>query len=292
MNKWTTILKTGTFIDANGKKVEVTERFLSTLASNFKPSDREVPLVFGHPKTDDPAFGWIKALRVAGKKLKASFKQVPETVKNLVREGRYKAISVRFSQDEGRLIHVGLLGAAQPAVSGMGKINFTSEESDHTISLNAENPKEDPMSKELEARLKDLEDKQAEKDAELTELKKANEVLLNEKKEAEELAMKKDAEAAAAAWVKDLGDDEEAKKWVPVLTSLSSAITGATDVIIPGVEGTKPLAEGLSALFKHLKTQAPAKKEDAMFSEAFSGTDVRGEKGEKPFDMNEISDRV
>ena len=63
------ILRPGTYTDANGAKVTVTAADMIELASAYDPALREAPAVVGHPKMDDPAYGWMRNLRVEGEVL-------------------------------------------------------------------------------------------------------------------------------------------------------------------------------------------------------------------------------
>jgi len=120
------ILKTGTFTSANGVEKEFTLSDLEQIASSYDPSLSEAPIVIGHPKTNDPAFGWIDSLKVSGDKLIASAKQiVPEFMESL-KNGLFKKRSVSLTPDS-YLRHVGFLGAELPAVKGLADISFSED---------------------------------------------------------------------------------------------------------------------------------------------------------------------
>ena len=63
LDGWIDICRTGTWLDAKGRRVEVTDDMLAALATGYKQGD-PAPVVIGHPETDDPAWGWIDELRV------------------------------------------------------------------------------------------------------------------------------------------------------------------------------------------------------------------------------------
>ena len=69
----------------------------------------------------------MEGLKREGLKLLAKFKQVPDEIVSAIKEGRWKKRSVSFYPD-GRLRHVGLLGAMPPAVKGLSDISFKDEE--------------------------------------------------------------------------------------------------------------------------------------------------------------------
>ena len=85
-------------------------------------------MCFGHPKDSDPAFGWVHTLKREGGKFFARFARVPAQVKQLVEDGRYRYVSMSLTPDKKRLLHVGLLGAAAPAIDGLGPVAFGADE--------------------------------------------------------------------------------------------------------------------------------------------------------------------
>ena len=96
---WTDIARTGTFTAGNGQTVTLTGEDLDRIVKGFDERERRVPLVFGHPKTSAPAYGWVESFRRMGDVLQARFKQVHEDVKTLVRNGHFKNISISLSAD-------------------------------------------------------------------------------------------------------------------------------------------------------------------------------------------------
>ena len=126
---WNEIARAGTWTAMSGQAVTLTEADLDRIVSGFRPDDPDgAPLVFGHPTTDAPAYGWVAGLRREGDTLLAAFRDVPEAVRGLVDSGRYRNVSVKLSPDKSRLIHVGLLGAVPPAITGLAPVKFAAEE--------------------------------------------------------------------------------------------------------------------------------------------------------------------
>ena len=122
------ILKTGKFTSSNGVEKEFNLSDLEKIAADYNPSVSEAPIVIGHPKTNDPAYGWIDSLKVSGDRLIASAKQiVPEFIESL-KNGLFKKRSVSLTPD-GYLRHVGFLGAELPAVKGLADISFSDDRS-------------------------------------------------------------------------------------------------------------------------------------------------------------------
>lgn len=121
------IFKTGKHTDSSGHIKEWTDNELDVIADKFnnQKSDelRDVPLVIGHPKTNSPAFGRVEHLKRDGNYLLAKFKDVTDTIKDAVNNGHYKKLSISVNPNY-RLNHIGLLGAAQPAIAGLGDVQF------------------------------------------------------------------------------------------------------------------------------------------------------------------------
>lgn len=163
MDKWVEICKAGTWTAKNGSKVTLTNGDLDNIVASYDPTVREAPLVFGHPEDNQPAFGWAQKLKRSGEVLLAQFQKVPEAVKELVRAGHYKKVSISLGADKKTLRHVGLLGAVQPAVPGLKDVKFEDGEDELTIEFsnqpdpnktNLNQTKEDDVEKkELEAKL-------------------------------------------------------------------------------------------------------------------------------------------
>lgn len=122
---WINVCKVGTWTAKNGNQVELTNVDFDAIVAAYNPTDREAPLVFGHPEDNAPAYGWATRFRRLGDFLQARFKQVPESVRQLVDAGHYKHVSLSLMPDKKTVRHVGLLGAAQPAVPGLGSVQFS-----------------------------------------------------------------------------------------------------------------------------------------------------------------------
>ena len=119
---------------------EIIDRALAT----FNPREHEPPVVVGHPKTNGPAFGWVSALKREGGKLLAKFKDVNPEFAAMAKAGLFKKRSASFYPD-GRLRHVGFLGAAPPAVKGLADVRFEDEGSEFQFSQMTCNEEENGM---------------------------------------------------------------------------------------------------------------------------------------------------
>jgi hypothetical protein len=194
---WVCIARTGTFEDSQGRPHTFTGADLDALQAGFDPARSETPLVFGHPKDNAPAMGWIQALKRQGEKLFAQFAHVPAEVKKLVQDRRYRYVSMSLSPDKKRLLHVGLLGAAAPAIDGLGPvtlsaegliINFSAEGGENGGAMNPE---------ELQRQVVELQAKLAALQAENEKLKAEAASGQKDKEEAEKQAAGTAAEFAA-----------------------------------------------------------------------------------------------
>ena len=116
--------------------LEFSEVDLAATAAAYDPAKHEAPIVIGHPRTDAPAYGWIKRLSAA-QGLEAEPHQVDPAFAELVAAGRYKKISASFFQPDSPqnpvpgtyyLRHVGFLGAQPPAVKGLRSPEFAEGE--------------------------------------------------------------------------------------------------------------------------------------------------------------------
>lgn len=101
---------------------------LGRMAASYDPERFAAPLVVGHPAHDAPAHGWVRSLRLAGRRLLARIGGLSDEVVRQVREGRFKKISAALypGSDKAppRLKHVGLLGALAPRDPSLPVVAF------------------------------------------------------------------------------------------------------------------------------------------------------------------------
>lgn len=131
------IFRPGSHTTAAGQTIEFTAEHLAEIVASYDPQVHQAPLVKGHPKNDDPAYGWVDGLKVGEDgMLHAEFSAVDTGVKDEVGKGRYRHVSAALFRPADRhnptpgkwsLRHVGLLGAAPPAVSGLGRVTFAAD---------------------------------------------------------------------------------------------------------------------------------------------------------------------
>lgn len=132
-----TIFRAGRHRTIGGQTIEFSEADLAAIAAAYDTAVHEAPLVIGHPKTDDPAMGWVSGLKCVGLRLEADFRQMDPAFAEAVEAGRYKHVSAAFyAPDSPRnpkpggyyLRHVGVLGAVPPAVKGLGPLTFAEDD--------------------------------------------------------------------------------------------------------------------------------------------------------------------
>lgn len=127
------IARAGTFTSNEGVQVSFAAADLAAAAAAYDPSADPAPLVIGHPKLDDPAYGWVSGLAVDGDALVATPDKVEPSFAEMVRDGRYPKVSARFYPPQHPanpkpgswyLKHIGFLGAHAPGIKGLGTVQF------------------------------------------------------------------------------------------------------------------------------------------------------------------------
>ncbi|MGK9367534.1 hypothetical protein ACSSWA_01375 [Melioribacter sp. Ez-97] len=132
---WMPILKTGTFVAKNGKKVTFEEKDLDKIIENTDLG-KEPQFVVEHPSYDKLGFGTIAALKRVGKYLFALPKTVNEKFKEAVNRGELPGRSVSLDEKTLSLSHIGFLPPeVAPAVDGLGTYSFSSGESNLSFAL-------------------------------------------------------------------------------------------------------------------------------------------------------------
>jgi len=132
------IFRPGRHTTNSGTTLEFTEAQLAASAAAYDPAKHEAPLVVGHPKTDDPAYGWVRSLQFGETGLEAIPDQVEPQFDEMVQAGRFKKVSASFyppghpghpiqagdGSDAYYLRHVGFLGAQPPSIKGLKHTEF------------------------------------------------------------------------------------------------------------------------------------------------------------------------
>ena len=117
----------------SGESITFSKADLAATVAAYDPKKCRAPFVIGHPKHDDPAYGWARSLKTNGPSIAAEPEQVGPAFAEMVNAGNYGAISASFYSPDSPsnpvpgvyyLRHIGLLGAMQPAVKGMRRPSF------------------------------------------------------------------------------------------------------------------------------------------------------------------------
>ncbi|MBM2814422.1 MAG: hypothetical protein HW421_1184 [Ignavibacteria bacterium] len=127
---WKEVFKAGVHTDANGNEREWTQEDLDSIIEKYNnqlPDDKhEAPVVIGHPVNNSPAYAWVEELKRDGETLLAKFAQIDPQFEDLIKEGRFKKVSIALYPDM-MLRHVGFLGAIPPAVKGLKDSQFSED---------------------------------------------------------------------------------------------------------------------------------------------------------------------
>lgn len=133
------VFRPGTFTPMSGAPVTMTAQDLKAIAAAYDPENSPTPVVVGHPRTEDAAYAWAKsfAFDEESGKLVAEVGEIEPAFGEAVTAGRYKRISLSLfspsapnNPKPGAWYpkHIGFLGAAAPAVSGLKPVSFAEDQ--------------------------------------------------------------------------------------------------------------------------------------------------------------------
>ncbi|MGR1580135.1 hypothetical protein ACSSNL_01595 [Thalassobius sp. S69A] len=133
------VFRPGTFSPMVGAEITFSAADLKAVADAYDPETAPAPIVVGHPSNDTPAYGWIEGLEYdeSQERLFADLHEIEPQFSDLVKAGRFKKVSMSFfgpdhaaNPNPGAWYpkHVGFLGAAAPAVSGLKNVAFSGAE--------------------------------------------------------------------------------------------------------------------------------------------------------------------
>ncbi|MGR3760897.1 hypothetical protein ACUXV3_12320 [Roseobacteraceae bacterium NS-SX3] len=139
------VFRAGTFRAMNGQDFAFSAEDVAAIAANYDAEAAPAPVVVGHPKHDDPAFGWAEGFEVneAGT-LVARLKDLAPEFVSAVEQGRYRKISMKFFPPDAAANpapgtyyprHIGFLGGAAPAVPGLKPVEFAAGGDDQLIEV-------------------------------------------------------------------------------------------------------------------------------------------------------------
>lgn len=132
-------LKPGRFTAMGGQVVEFSEADLAAMAAAYDPAVYRAPIVAGHPKHDDPAYGWVDALRYSPEtqRLLSVPGDVDPAFAELVRGKKFRSVSLSVYRPDSPANpkpgvfyprHLGFLGAMPPAVKGLREASLSDSE--------------------------------------------------------------------------------------------------------------------------------------------------------------------
>lgn len=136
---WIEVFRSGTHTDSSGRENEYSTESIEDIAKIYnnaisKDESNLAPLVKGHPESNSPAYGWVERLARRGNRLLAKLKELSPEILRSVKDGKYRKVSIALYPDL-MLRHVGLLGAAPPAIKGLKNVEFKSGEDYKEFSL-------------------------------------------------------------------------------------------------------------------------------------------------------------
>ncbi len=296
--QWQPIFRTGLHTDMSGRTRAWTVADLDAAVAGFDLAEKP-PLVLGHPVDNAPAFGWVEGLRREGDVLLARL-EPSDKGKALLDGKQYRYKSASFYRD-GRLRHVGLLGAARPAVSGLGAVEFSADAEFFEYVMEEHTMPED-LKKQLEALRAEVDALKAEN----TRLKDGNGpgpgandariAALEEKLKQAEAERDKAQAAFAEAQVKEAKGKIAARvdglidagKVMPAdkskVCAFAEALGQSGDCSFSESEGVKALAEHFFGFLEHQSGHG-------LFEE-FSGPGAGKKSQANDFKPVDLSDRV
>lgn len=129
------VFRPGTFKPMDGEAITYSAADLKAMADAYAPETAPAPIVVGHPSTDAPAFGWVEKFDydADAERLFATITDIEPQFAEMVKAGRFKKVSMAFFAPKtahnpipGTWYpkHLGFLGAAAPAVSGLKNAAF------------------------------------------------------------------------------------------------------------------------------------------------------------------------
>lgn len=131
---WYEIFEGGEQKASNGKIINLSEADLDQVIDNSQ--GRDIPLVIGHPKAADPAYGWSNEYMREGLKLFTRSHSFADEFSEAVQHKHFpkRSVSLEPSENGGLQIrHIGFLGAVPPAVKTLTDIEF--EQSDQSLTF-------------------------------------------------------------------------------------------------------------------------------------------------------------
>lgn len=154
------IARVGTFTSNEGVKVSFGAKELADAASAYDPALDPAPLVVGHPKIADPAYGWVSGLAMDGDVLVATPDKIDPSFAEFVRKGSYPKVSAQFYTPDNPgnpkpgnwyLKHIGFLGGHAPGIKGLGTVQFAAGDDEGALTFDFINDGDNDVTKITEA---------------------------------------------------------------------------------------------------------------------------------------------
>lgn len=123
----------GTHTATDGKQYTFSEADVADLVASYDPQVARAPMVVGHPKIEDPAYGWAASFSLNGTNVFATPEAVEPQFAQMVNDQRFPNISLSVylpdspgNPKPGHFYprHIGFLGAAPPSLKGMQRAQF------------------------------------------------------------------------------------------------------------------------------------------------------------------------
>ena len=133
------VLRIGSFQPMSGEPVSFSARDLEQIVSSYDAANAPAPVVIGHPKTDDPAFGWAQGFHLNRNTLVADLGDLEPSFSEAVKKRRYRKVSISLFSPASPANpkpgswyprHIGFLGAAAPAIPGLKPVSFSGTDKD------------------------------------------------------------------------------------------------------------------------------------------------------------------
>lgn len=127
------VFRAGKHTATDGKQYTFSEADVADMVASYDPALARAPLVVGHPKTDDPAYGWAAGFNHTGGEVFATPEAVDPQFAEMVNDQRFSTISLSVylpdtpgNPKPGHHYprHIGFLGAQPPAVKGLQRPQF------------------------------------------------------------------------------------------------------------------------------------------------------------------------
>ncbi|MDT7934401.1 MAG: hypothetical protein RQ833_07335 [Sphingomonadaceae bacterium] len=162
-----------------GRPVEFRSEHLDQVVANFAAEGSRVPVVIGHPETNAPSYGWVNKVERVGDAVYADA-DVHPSFAAVLKDGFYGPVSPSLwgpeqpgnpKPGEWTLRHIGVLGAAAPAIPGLEPVELSGGHEDFQLI-----EEQDPVTyktTDLAAELAAKEAALAEREAKLADAEKA-----------------------------------------------------------------------------------------------------------------------